>query len=228
MSVIIALISNRAGIVTSDGRIFGPALLDGGKVTRLASIESESFDKTFSLDRGKVIGALSGLIRFSGKTLSEHVSDVAAPLLCRSGDLQALTNEIEKEVSQRLAHIDTHEVIFSCRKLDLLLVAGMSLGKADMRIVSIRFYPKDNVIASESECVAAYQKVQYYARGEDKAVAAARGILAKNHAPNSDTAFLKKLATQTIRVAIKTSGTHEHGSALACGGQIFCKSTFHK
>lgn len=228
MSVIVALISNRDGVVASDGRLFGSALLDNGRVTQPASIASDEFDKTFSLDRGKLIGAFSGLMRFSGKTISEHVSEVAVPLLCRPVDLQALTKEIEKEIKQRLAHIDDQEVIFPCRKLDMLLVAGMNLSRSEMRIVSIRFCPKDNVMTSETDTIAADRANRYYVRGEDHAAAAAGRLLADNHAPNRDAAFLKKLATQAVQSGIRAAGTHPHGSDPACGGKIFVKGTLYK
>jgi hypothetical protein len=228
MSVIVALISNRDGVVVSDGRLFGSALLDNGRVTQPASIESDEFDKTFSLGRGKLIGAFSGLMRFSGKTVSEHVSEVAVPLLCRPVDLQTLTKEIEKEITQRLAHIDDREVIFPCRRLDMLLVAGMNLSRSEIRIVSIRFYPKDNVMTWETDTVAADRANRYCVRGEDHAAAAADRLLANNHAPNRDAAFLKKLATKAVQSGIRAAGTHPHGSDPACGKKIFVRGTLYK
>jgi len=228
MSVIVALISNRDGAVASDGRLFGPARLDNGRVTRPATIESNAFDKTFALAGGKVIGAFSGLMRFSGNTISKHVSEIATLLLSRECGLQSLAAGLEAEIRNRLAQIDDQEVIFPCRKLDVLLVAGDNLTRSNMRIVSIRFSPKENAIASETETVAADRRNRYYVRGEDKAAAAAARLLADNRAPNKDPAFLKRLTTQAVQIGIRAAGIHPHGTDPACGGDIFTKHTWYK
>jgi hypothetical protein len=60
MSVIVALISERNGVVATDGRLFKPARFDHGRLTDPATIDSDAFDKTFVLAGGKVIGAFSG------------------------------------------------------------------------------------------------------------------------------------------------------------------------
>ena len=229
MSVIVALISGRDGVVASDGRYFKPAHFHNGVVKQPASIESNDFDKTFSLDGGKLIGAFSGLMLFSNKSVSEHVSDIASPLLSRPVDLPALTTEIEKQMTKELTSIDEKEVIFRCRQLDLLLVGDEKLSRSEMRIVSIRFYPEGHVITSKRDTNTADRKLRYVVRGDDKAAAAAaRGVLDCNNAPNRDLAFLRKLATRAVQFGIRATGTHEHGSDQACGGTIFVQRTFYK
>ena len=226
MSVIIAVISSRDGAVASDGRIFGPASFDNERVTQPATIEQENFNKTFSLDSGKLIGAFAGLIRFSGKTVSEHISDIASPLFSHSRELQSLVAEIRTKLIQRLLTISPEEVIFSCRNLNLLLVAGMTLTRSDTRIVSMKFYPQNNTIVGEIEFVSAGSTLRYYVRGDAQACASAGTFLANNRAPNRDTAFLKKLATQAVQIGIKGAANHPYGSNAACGGGIFTQCTF--
>ena len=141
MSVIVAVISGRDGAVASDGRLFGPARLENGRVVSPATIASDTFDKTFALAGGKVVGAFSGLMSFSGRTIAEHIAEIAAHLLSQLSDLHSLTTELEVKMISRLTQIASQEVIFPCRKLDVLLVGGANLMRSDMRIVSIRFFP---------------------------------------------------------------------------------------
>lgn len=61
MSVIVAVVSGRDGVVASDGRRSSPAVLVDGRVEKPSIVESDEFDKTFALDCGKVIGAFCGL-----------------------------------------------------------------------------------------------------------------------------------------------------------------------
>jgi hypothetical protein len=75
VSLILALLTSRDGIVASDGRRFGNAVLENRKVVKPAPIESEKFDKTFSLDGGRVVGAFAGLMCFSGKEIAEHIDE---------------------------------------------------------------------------------------------------------------------------------------------------------
>ena len=79
MSVIVAMISNRDGAIASDGRLFGPARIENGQVTDPATVESDSFDKTFAIAGGKIVGAFCGLMSFSGRTVAEHVDEIVRP-----------------------------------------------------------------------------------------------------------------------------------------------------
>jgi len=149
-------------------------------VSRAATVESDAFDKTFAIAGGKVIGGFSSLMRFSGKTISEHVLEIATPLIRGTRTIQSLAPRIEAEITDRLAHIDDQEVIFPCRKLDVFLVTGANLTRSDMQIVSISFFPKQNLITSGTETVAANTRNRYFVRGEDKAAAAAARLLAND------------------------------------------------
>jgi hypothetical protein len=55
MSIIAALASTRDGFVASDGRKFSSAFWDKGVIITPAHIDQDDYDKTFELDRGKVI-----------------------------------------------------------------------------------------------------------------------------------------------------------------------------
>jgi hypothetical protein len=228
MSVIVALISIRDGVVASDGRMFGSARLENGRVATPAQVATETFDKTFALAGGKVLGAFSGLMRFSGKTVADHAAEIADALAAQERDLDAIVTRFVTEMSARLKSIDKDEVIPPCRKLDVLLVGGAQLTRAHMRIVSLRFFPDRDRIATDSETVAADRRNRYYVRGEDKAAAAAGRILGANRAPNSDVSFLKRLAQQAVQVGIKEAGIHPHGTEKACGGQTYCRRTWYK
>ena len=225
MSVIASLISKRDGVVVSDGRLFGSALLDKGNVAEPATIDSDAFDKTFALGDGEVIGAFAGLMRFSRKTISEHVLEIGY-----SGkyDLQSLATEVEMQMKDRLEQLDDKEVIFPFRRLDILLVAGANFTRSNMQIIAIRLYPQERRIASEVEICPAVDRLAYCVRGDEKAWKAACRIFQANRAPNNDAAFMRKLITKAVGAGIDASGTHPHGSDAACGGRIFMRRTFYK
>jgi hypothetical protein len=227
MSIIVALISKQDGAVASDGRLFGSARISNGTLTSPATIESDTFDKTFTLVGGKIIGALSGLMSFSGNTVSNHISEIVTPLIYNECDFYSLAGKLELDLKKRLTQIDDQEVIFHCRKLDVLLVGSADLTRSNMCIISIRIFPQQNIIMSERERVEAGDQKRFYVRGEDKAVSAAVRLFAKDKAPNKDPAFLKRLATNAIRIGIRAAGNHPYGTAPACGGSIFTKHTWY-
>ena len=225
MSVIVALISSADGVVSSDGRLFDSAWLDNGQVTKPALISSESFDKTFVIYDGKAIGAFSGLMHFSGKTVADHISEIAVSHTSFGISLTALAETVREEMRDRLWEIDPEEVVFACRTLDILLVGGRNLTRAEVGIISIRFSARRDAIISEEDIVWADRGNRYYVRGEDRAIRAAARVFETNRAPNRDIKFLKKLARQAVRAGISAAGTPPHGSDLACGGKVFTKQT---
>jgi len=228
MSIIVALISEKDGIVASDGRLFGPAMFENDQVIQPAAIESDEFDKTFSLGEGRLIGAFSGLTHFSGKNIREHVEEVIVPLLHSTTSFEALSLELEKEFYSRFIQIDSHEVILPCRKLEMLLVAGNNLNRSEMRIRSIRFIPKGNEIVKESNIFAADKtRNRYVVGGDMQAGRAAMDVLGGRIAIEKDSAFLKKLAKQAIQAGIVATGAHPLGIDPACGGSIFVQRTWY-
>ena len=76
MSVIAALISKRDGVIASDGRKFGSTYLVNGLPSKPLKVESDDFDKTFSLAGGKIIGAFCGLLEFGERTIAEHIQEI--------------------------------------------------------------------------------------------------------------------------------------------------------
>jgi hypothetical protein len=229
MSVIVALISKRDGVVASDGRLFGPARFDNDRLTDRATIESDSFDKTFALAGGKIIGAFSGgVMRFSGNTVFEHISEIATPLLDRHEfTLEGLAAELEDRISDRLANIDEREVIFRYRNLAVLLVGGASVTRSNMRIISIQFVPNEKTITCKKKVLFPDRRKIHYTEGDNRAAKAAHRFLANSRAPNEDPTFLKKLTTDAVRIGIKASGMHLHASESACGGHIFTQRTHY-
>ena len=132
MSIVSALISRRDGVVASDGRIFSSAWIENGNVARPAVVESDSFDKTFTLADVKEIGAFAGLTRFSGKTVGEHVSEVAAKSTAIVNDFTTLTNLVQESVAQRLcecfrAHGKVHDMVNG----EFVLLRMLFVKKAD-------------------------------------------------------------------------------------------------
>ena len=228
MSVIIGFIADRDGVVASDGRMFDSALLENDRVINPARILSESFDKTFALFGGRVIGTFSGLMSFAGKTIAEHAAEILGEFVTQVSDLQRVVSEFSDKMVNRLSLIGPEEVIFPCRKLDVLFVGGKNLRRSDMRIVSIRFSPDGGVILPEIETVVADRSNGYFVRGEDNAAHAAGRTLAQNRAKNRDLHFLEKLAIQAVNAGIRASGVHPHGVDRACGGKVYSRRTWYK
>jgi hypothetical protein len=225
MSVIVALISTLDGIVASDGRMFGSARLESGRVVTPAQVESETFDKTFVLAGGRLVGAFAGLMQFSGKTVAEHAAEAADELATKESNLDIFVRHLAAEISTRLEGVDRNEVIPAYRKLDMLLVGGAHFTRADMRIVSLSFLPQDDRIVTETNTVWADRRNQYFVHGEDRARAAAVMTLNSNRAPNRDAPFLKKLSLRAVQAGIAASGVNPHGTERACGGQTYWRHT---
>ena len=76
MSVLVAVISQDHGVVASDGRRFGSAVVNfaSGELNRPAEVETDGFDKTFAVRGGQIVGAGCGVLEFrvelSGNTLT--------------------------------------------------------------------------------------------------------------------------------------------------------------
>jgi len=224
MTVIIALASATHGVVASDGRCFGSAKIENGKVVQPADVDSDSFDKTFSVGKGEIIGAVAGLMSFSGRAAIEHIADVINGGEMESITFDAVIEKVREKIGEKLKQISDQEVLFSYRKLDLLLVAGENLAPLKLSIAAIRFFPSGNEILSTKDVVTPfYREKRFYAFGEDNAREAAGRALKNDHAPNCDIAFLKMLGRRAIQAGIQAAGVCLHGVAPACGGSVFVK-----
>lgn len=225
MSIIAAFISNRNGVVASDGREFGPVRFENGVAIEQAQVISEEFDKTFSIDKGRVIGAYCGLMSFAGMTIAGHITQIVGDMSQRVMDFPLIVEGIEIGMKIRLSQIDDDDAIFSCRKIDLLLVAGLHLTKERLYMASIRFMPVNEDIITDVSLLEAGPLKKYYVYGEDQARAAAANVFGKNCANNKDEKFLTKLAQDAVRAGIYAAGPHLYGPEKACGGKIFTKKT---
>jgi len=223
VSIVLGLIAARDGIVASDGRLFAPAMLENGKVVKPATIESEKFDKTFSLDRERLIGAFAGLMRFSGKDVGAHIDEILQSSAIAEGEFSRITRNLAEGLNSRLSNIDEREVIFDCRKLDVLLVGRKSPAKRELEIARLRFWPANGTMALGIDTCSAGNQVRHCLFGDDRAAAAANRLLSNNRAPNRNARFLKVLALRAISTGIKAAGPQPYGSEPACGGVTFTK-----
>ena len=175
MSVIVALVSKLDGVAASDGRTFGSVHLVNGVAEGQAGVSSDEFDKTFSLDNGRVIGAYCGLMSFSGATVAEHIIHMVGTIPQVGMDFSSIVEQVKEGMTAMLNGIDDCEVIRSCRGIDLLLVAGRRLTRRRHAIASIRFLPVDGVVTTEVDLVEAdsSQPLRYYVYGEEQARPAA-------------------------------------------------------
>jgi hypothetical protein len=223
VSLILALLTSRDGIVASDGRRFGNAVFDNGTLVTPAPIESDDFDKTFSLDGGEVVGAFAGLMRFSGKDISEHVDESLQPLLAEKKDLLAIAKELSDGIKAKLTNIDPQEVVFDCRKLDVLILSGKWAPKGRLELAKLRFSPHNGAIISGSEVVRPEGQPWHSLFGDDHATATAHRFLSSNRARNKDAFFLRTLALRAMNVGINACGAQPYGPEPACGGKLFAR-----
>jgi hypothetical protein len=223
MSVIVAVVTSRDGVVASDGRRLCSVHPERGE---RQTIESDSFDKTFVLSGGKIIGAYCGLLEFSGHTTSEHISEIVGASGITGARFESIVDEIAEKVSDRLSQVDEAEVALAHRKLNLLLVAGEHLTRSDLRIAPIEFHPGDRCVAVvKSKPIVPDQRVWYCIRGESNACAAAEKVFATNQAPFTHGSFLEDLVVRATRAGIRDAGPAPFGSDPACGGCLFRKRT---
>ena len=222
MSIIIALISTRCGVVASDGRRFSSAFPDKQIP---AEVELENFDKTFSLLKGKVIGAFAGLLEFSGRTIREHIVETASAWLDSSEDYESLANKIKHDMQEKLSEIRDDEVGFIYRTLDLLLVAGDRLAGNNPKIFAIRFEPRnDLIIADGPEIVESSPRhIGQRIRGVPEAREGAEKALILKRNKKIDIEYLEALAGRGIKSGIYSSRSHPYGTEQACGGSIFVR-----
>jgi hypothetical protein len=226
VSIIVALASARDGIVGSDGRRFSSAIWERGVVTVPPRIERDDFDKTFALNNGRVVGAFCGLLEFGGLTVGNHVQHIVEPLLLGDPDLRTLTNAVRSGLSTRLRNINDQEVVFDSRKLDLILVGGRNLSRAEMCIVAFRFSPSNGRIESTmKEALPDKSRKRYYVLGDDEAGSAASKFFENDRSPSLDARVLEHLVRTSIARGIESSGKGPNGQDPACGGTIFTKRT---
>jgi len=141
MSVLVALITRRDGLVASDGRRFAPARFENWNRVQDAEPETDEFNKTFSLYAGKVIGGFVGLLEFSGMTVTEHVRDITMSRLPEPSSLEQVASVVEEELTRRLEQINDREVLLPHRRADVVLVGGSELRRSDFLIIALRFEP---------------------------------------------------------------------------------------
>ena len=225
MSVIAALISSRNGVTASDGRRFSSTGSVDGISSKPLTIESDVFDKTFSLAGGKVIGAFCGLLEFGERTIAEHMQEITRDSFGNDRTFLEIVELVEQELEARLNQIDDREVGRLYRNVDLLLVGGARLTQHKMRIAGVRFCAKSDGVTHTRDIVSAAKANQYYLYGDDLACKAARRTFEGNLVPGRHIPFLTILVTDAVDVAIQHCGINEPSCFPACGGRVFTART---
>jgi hypothetical protein len=66
-------------------------------------------------------------MRLAGKTISEHISEIANPLMDYDCTLEALADKIKTEMEDRLSELEDPEATLPFRNLAILMVGGANL-----------------------------------------------------------------------------------------------------
>lgn len=227
MSVIAALISTHNGVTASDGRRFGSIDYVNGIPSEPFEVESDDFDKTFSLAGGKVIGAFCGLLEFGERTIAEHMQEITRDSFGSGMAFMEIVELVERELTDRLNQLDDRKVTRLSRKVNLLLVGRAHLTQGKMRIAGIRFCAKSDGVTPARDVVSATRANQCYpiVYGEDLARKAAVRTFDDNRVRGRHVAFLTRLVRDAIDAGIRDCGTKEPGGFRACGGRVFTART---
>jgi hypothetical protein len=206
MSLAIALLGRRSGVVASDSI----------RVSPLGSAEFD-FDKTFSLNRINIIGAHVGLLEFSGKTIAEHVIGIVSN--SRQDNMRKLSELIAFELVQRL---NSSEIIIEERKVEMFLVGRKKFraGRYEIRCIDI----KPNLETGQVEnSFGFFREPGAFAHaGDDKARETVEGFLRSklDEISEADISQLKRIADECIRQGIANCGQHPKFRDIpACGGE---------
>jgi len=149
MSIIISMISQKGGVVCSDGRKHSSITIKEDETSDdKATIESDNYNKTFII-QNKLVGAYCGLLEFSNKNISEHISEIVENKMHLN--YEEIVTLIETELKNKLLLISIDEIRFKSRKIDLLLVGRND--KKRMQISALRLFPENNTILSSKEIV---------------------------------------------------------------------------
>jgi len=221
MSVIAAFISSRDGVTASDGRKLGSIDLANGVPSKPYEVESDDFEKTFSLAGGKVIGAFCGLLEFGKRTIAEHIQEITRDSFSSGRTFMQIVDLVQQELTARLNQVDDGEVTRLCRNVDLLIVGGAQLTRKKMRIAGVRFCAKPDGVTTTRNVVSAPRYKQYYVYGEDLACRAAIRTFEADRSPDCSISFLRKMVKGAISAGIQNCGIKEPGGVRACGGKVF-------
>lgn len=211
MSIIVGFAGSSGGVVATDGRICAGN-----------SIVSDSFDKTFELDRGRIIGAFCGLTHFCGKSVAEHIYEFAAG---RSFNGSVSLSGVADEIAQHLVPPLQNEtnVSFACKKLEFILVGGPNTVESGFCISVREIIPKSGGWETRPTLIRAGNGFVFSTYGHDAACPAARSVLQVIPDRIIPDTFLQDHATRAIRAGIAEAEAQSIGNACGCGGEIFVR-----
>lgn len=221
MSIIIGFVSDKCATVASDGR----------EIFNGSSICSDNVDKTFMLDKDRIIGAAAGTTQFQNKNIALHLSEIIT-VHCQANDnLGQKLAAIETQMKTRLENVNDYEIAFQHRRIDLILIGTNTNNKKDLKIYSMRFKPNasNNKITVDTEVNPSGSKqngiVYWNTFGDNRAQQFAEQLFINeiNKAAKKNLAFLVSLSYKAIREGIKNSDKHPNNVHLSCGGKPFVK-----
>ena len=229
MSIIISMITDKCGITASDGRVTSSAVFQNGQVITKAVPINENFEKTFSLDNGKLIGTWAGIMTFAGKTIPEHLAEIFSIDCPQLPNLENTLSCLISTLKDRFRN--NTEILFEFRKIDLIIVATDTGRIQDLRTYTFRLKPNDNndQIIIEHEIIPNEKKqpniVYWKIFGDDSSRPFVDEFLRESieKSPNVHVDTLVSIAYKAIRLGIKYSGKHSYGDDKTCGGKPFVR-----
>jgi hypothetical protein len=230
MSIIIGFVNKTYAVVASDGRISTGALYEGETLIAKSIIQSDEFDKTFSFKNGKLIGAVSGIMRFKGKSTIEHIESIVNENNLSPFSMGDLAKKVCEGLKQGLLNTSSEEILFRFRSIDLILIGPKSDSDYTNQLKSCRINPDEtltnieytvNTIDPISNDLAHYQIF-----GDDAAQSIVNPFLQKEIGlcKKIDADSLRSISYKAIRLGIKNSTSIKHGDHKSCGGKVYVKN----
>lgn len=205
MSVALAIVSQNGTVVASEGRAI-----------QNCTLVSDCFNKTFSLLDGGILGAHTGLLKFSGMKIGEHIDEIAKAEHANTSSLEKLIKLLIDPFTKRVENIDSSEVGFQHREIDILLARRPV-------IYLLRFKPGNNGIFCEPP--KQYPGAGAYCIcGDDNAQDAAKNVIRalRKQIPSMRSKSLIGLARRAVQKGIDNAGPSKQNKDLcSCGGEIY-------
>ncbi|WP_026968205.1 hypothetical protein [Algoriphagus terrigena] len=230
MTIIVGIVTKSSAVVASDGRISSGAVYEGEIQKSKSSVQSDEFDKTFSLKNGKLIGAISGTMRFQHKSTIEHIESLVQENSLIPYSLDELAKCICAGLKSGLLEVSNEEVLFRFRSIDLILIGPKSHFDLTYQMKSCRIKPNE-ASASIDYTIDTVDPVKddhahWQLFGDDNSQSMVNAFLKREVGllTKRDEKTLRSISYKAIRHGIKYSTVSKSGDHQTCGGKVYVKN----
>ncbi len=225
MTIVLGMIGHNCSLIAADSRMMKSVFLDNGVPQNKIEVESDSFKKTFQASDNKIIGGVSGLMRFSQKTTSDHMAEIFNHVLPSHLSVEEYLDDACKLFKTRLLEIDEKEVTFQRRSVSFILSTFLSDDLKNFALYKISFNPTANTI---NYSIDKKPKKKLDKKGwEWEIIGDPDAFIATQHFCNSryyeshqkDYGNMLSVATRAIKKGVSNSSFYYGSEYRCCGGE---------